>query len=748
MTTPAAIRKLGFTAWLFIVGLFLIALFGGQLRLGVSAPLDGQSWAYRAFILRTEPAFSHFLIGIPIVAAVAIAAFKRGVLQIPAMTVWVPLSALFFWIAVATPASPTRYEAILDFARWVCAFAALIGCGFLLGRDKGPRVAAWSVFGGIGALSVVGIAEFASASEYAGNWRIFGGWHNPNALAGILFVGVPLGLGLFAGSTERLERLLLGFFLATIAAALWFTGSKGGLIAAGVALVAFCFLILFKRNVPPRWFMGLLVLGIGGALLVGLLGLGAYRAGTSTLAGRLGDDGAAEQSVGFRSQLWKDTTEVIKLRPWTGHGSGAFSLVLRREGETLGSELAHQTYLQIAAETGIVGCAIALSLVAMWLVTVLRKHPSEPPERAVLRYAIVAAVLAIGANGLVESNLSFFGIRMAMFALLGIGLNLSVDGLVPERIPVGIRAAVATVLAIGVGYTLLGAALTDDMVSRALASIQAGRPGEGQRLLVSARKIAPADPQPNFQLAKLAAAMNDWKSASELAERAAERRKDATTYGLLAQAQAKLGNTDASIRSIDKAIYAEPNDPYWRAQKFQLLYEMGLYDEAATAAHDAIASEEKLDTKPNALPWHVSTDTVTARRWLLTRPMSIDERQKILRSLFERLANYAEKTAPEIARVTGYNAVAEAKRTLGPDATSESIAKELGMTSSEYFEYVSSVENAPIVGESVAIAKQKQQLLFEVGAELERSYRSSNDAEAADAVKARLEGIERAGALR
>src|SRR5687768_11247380 len=85
MTSTSTTKNLGAAAWLFFVGLFLIALFGGQLRLGVTAPLEEQSLLYRALIGRSEAAIGHLIIALPIVLAVTIAAFKRGVLQIPSM---------------------------------------------------------------------------------------------------------------------------------------------------------------------------------------------------------------------------------------------------------------------------------------------------------------------------------------------------------------------------------------------------------------------------------------------------------------------------------------------------------------------------------------------------------------------------------------------------------------------------------------------------------------------------------------
>lgn len=748
MTTakPFPIR-FGAAAWLFVFGLFLIALYGGQLRLGVSTPMEGQSLLYRALIGRSEAAIGHLIIALPIVLAVAIAAFKRGVLQMPSMAVWLPLSALFFWLAIGVPASPTRYEAIVDFARWVSAFAAMVGCCFLLGRDKGPRIAAYALFAGIAVLGVIGFAEFAYQSQIAGNSRIFAGWHNPNAVAGMLIIGLPLGMGLFVGAEERLEKLLLGFGMGAIFCALWFTGSKGGIIAAVVGILAFAILGLAKRGLPAGWWKGIVVGLVAGVGLILLFGLGAMTAGTGSVAGRLGEGGSAEQSVGFRSALWKDSAKVIALSPVMGHGAGSYSLMIRKEGSTLGSELAHQTYLQIAAETGIVGLVIAVGLIIIWLITVLRKHPSEPPERAALRYAIVAAVLAIGANGLVESNLSFFGIRMALFALLGIGLNLSVDGLVPERVPTALRAVVASLLAVGVGYTFVAAAIADNAVSRAVG-LMTESPGEAQRLLLFANKVAPADPQPTFQLAKLASAMDDWDSARSHAEAAARRNPDASTYSVLARAQGKLGNTAEAKAAIDAAIAAEPIDPYWRAQKFELLRELALYDEAEVAARDAIDAEKRLESVPNALPWLVSTDTISARRWLIGREKSTAERVVLLQGLFDQLALYAERTAPELANVSRYAVIAELKRKLGAGVSEQKIADELKLTIDEYRAYRQTVEQYPFVGESVELARQKQELMVDTGEELERIYRSDGKSAEADAVRAVLDRVEEAGVLK
>jgi hypothetical protein len=199
---------------------------------------------------------------------------------------------------------------------------------------------------------------------------------------------------------------------------------------------------------------------------------------------------------------------------------------------------------------------------------------------------------------------------------------------------------------------------------------------------------------------------------------------------------------------MDAAIAAEPIDPYWRAQKFEMLLEMGLYDDAETAARDAIEAEARLETLPNALPWLVSTDTIVARRWLIGRAKSTAERIQLLQGLFDQLALYAQRTAPELANVSHYAAIAAAKRELGAGVSEQKLADEFKLTVDEYRAYRQTIEQWVIVGESVELARQKLELLADTGEELERIYRSEGREAEADAVREVLDGVEEAGVLK
>jgi len=69
-------------------------------------------------------------------------------------------------------------------------------------------------------------------------------------------------------------------------------------------------------------------------------------------------------SVIWRIKLWKDMIEVFKFRPLTGFGAGTFNVLAESvRGLKFGSLDAHNDYLKILVETGILGLVSYLSLI-------------------------------------------------------------------------------------------------------------------------------------------------------------------------------------------------------------------------------------------------------------------------------------------------------------------------------------------------------------------------------------------------
>jgi O-antigen ligase len=110
-----------------------------------------------------------------------------------------------------------------------------------------------------------------------------------------------------------------------------------------------------------------------------------------------------------RVKIWRDSLSMIRAYKWTGCGLGAFEYGFYRFNSRLPMDtvdFAHNDYLQIAAELGLVGAALASAL-AVWIVygvlsVVLYRRADPGWELAV---GLLGALIAIGLHSLTDFNL-------------------------------------------------------------------------------------------------------------------------------------------------------------------------------------------------------------------------------------------------------------------------------------------------------------------------------------------------------
>jgi O-antigen ligase len=185
----------------------------------------------------------------------------------------------------------------------------------------------------------------------------FGSFVNRNDFAAVIvmLVSVPLGL-LFTGAIARDKKLLYVIAIALMATSLLLCNSRGGLIAIFAEII---FLVILttrtkgKKNFVLKAALSLLLIvgGIAGAVFVG---------GETSLS-RFAESAKeidAPPETTSRFHIWSVTTKVIADNIPLGAGLGAFPQAYSKF-DTLGGyqrvEQAHNDYLQILADAGIVG---------------------------------------------------------------------------------------------------------------------------------------------------------------------------------------------------------------------------------------------------------------------------------------------------------------------------------------------------------------------------------------------------------
>lgn len=236
-----------------------------------------------------------------------------------------------------------------------------------------------------------------------------------NFLAGYLNLVLPFAIACMTFAKGRALRLLGLICHSTAAAALYFTGSRGGLIAyAGMLLISVWFLKP-KRAALMRIFLSL-VLAAGLVLSLQEKGGG----------GRLQDTDEFAQAS--RLALWEAAGAMFLAHPVLGVGYGNYrSLYGDYIPGARPDELdAHNLYLQLLAETGAIGFLAFCALMVAFARMALRLARQADPFYRLVGIGLGGALAATLIHGMVDY---IFNVSPQFGALFWLALALGMAAL-------------------------------------------------------------------------------------------------------------------------------------------------------------------------------------------------------------------------------------------------------------------------------------------------------------------------------
>jgi len=231
----------------------------------------------------------------------------------------------------------------------------------------------------------------------------FGPFVNRDDFAGFVELTVPLGLALLFFRAWRREHLtlLLLFTIVPIAAVI-LSASRGGII--GVAF-EFVLLLFFShvRRIGRKQLLGATALAVvAGAFIVWL--------GVSEAIERFEQLAPQESSQGSRVSMYRDTWQIFAHHPWLGTGLGTLRVVFPRYEsyyyDGLIIDHAHNDYLELLADMGVVGGLCGLSFIALlfWRGLTSERSPKGHALLA-LRAGSMTACAGLLLHSLVDFNL-------------------------------------------------------------------------------------------------------------------------------------------------------------------------------------------------------------------------------------------------------------------------------------------------------------------------------------------------------
>lgn len=246
---------------------------------------------------------------------------------------------------------------------------------------------------------VYGVREFAQSTA-------FGPFINRHHFAGYMELTLGLALGLiFAGALEKEKRFIYLFAALLMGIALIMTGSRGGIISL---IAEILFLLAFagfrrrrrRREMEPgqgRIRKAGIRTALALALIIGLFVGVVLLGGEDALSRFVGTVNSDDPTTG-RAHFWSVTLDIIKAHPVVGTGLGAFPVVYTRYDSRNGLyrlEQAHNDYLQILSDGGIVGGILALGFVIMLFRMGFARRESRDEFRSGVALGALAGCFAV-----------------------------------------------------------------------------------------------------------------------------------------------------------------------------------------------------------------------------------------------------------------------------------------------------------------------------------------------------------------
>lgn len=249
----------------------------------------------------------------------------------------------------------------------------------------------------------------------------FGSFVNRNNSAAFLemCICVPLGL-IFAGSIQRDKRLLFVTAVSLMGIALILSGSRGGFVSMLAGLIV---LVILTRSAHAHGkkqlvlkiclAIVLLITIVGGAILVG---------GENSLS-RFAETAQFNDATTSRTYIWRVTLKVIGANLPLGAGLGAFGTAFTpfdTNGGMLRIEQAHNDYLQVASDAGLVGLLLGGAFLFLLIKAGLRSAAGQNPYRRGVAVGALAGCCAILVHSLFDFVLHTTALSILFIMLIGL----------------------------------------------------------------------------------------------------------------------------------------------------------------------------------------------------------------------------------------------------------------------------------------------------------------------------------------
>lgn len=352
-----------------------------------------------------------------------IQAAREDSLRIPDRWISYPLAVFFLLLIISAIGSASLHATIRELANiasYLLVFLMVISL-------RANRPAVYGVLASLMAsaflVGILGIKEYMLAPN--SGWRVFSTFFNPDFLAGFMALILPIALAWYLSRAPLGFSIGLGLTVILAFSGVLMSGSRFGSLAAVGGIAVFLILALISRSLKKAHL-------VKAALLLPVLALIFLTLGRP-LAGRISATQAQSHSGGFRIYTWKGTARMAAANPINGTGLGTFEIAYPRYALVGFTKLAHNTYLQLAAEAGpltpvVLIIILGSSTLPLTIRLTRRQLAADQDWTPLMASGLLGGVAASMARNVVDSDWYVTAIGISFWAVLGAVVALTGGG--------------------------------------------------------------------------------------------------------------------------------------------------------------------------------------------------------------------------------------------------------------------------------------------------------------------------------
>jgi O-antigen ligase len=231
---------------------------------------------------------------------------------------------------------------------------------------------------------------------HGGRFEIYGGMFDSNDIAYVLISLFPLSLYFIFHREGFLKRIIAIISIFTSPVVILYSGSRGGFLGL-IAMTAFFLLTKTNRVRRSHKIVFIIVMIVLFFSIRDKIDIERYMTITD-----IGSDYNVTDEFG-RTQLWKRGIDLLLSNPLTGVGVDCSSMAIGYARETVGIlprwQVIHNSYLQVAIETGVIAFILYMSLMVRNLKTFWQTKGLAGSSEEITEIRTIAWLINLGFIG-------------------------------------------------------------------------------------------------------------------------------------------------------------------------------------------------------------------------------------------------------------------------------------------------------------------------------------------------------------